>query len=152
MLVLEFAVRPAPLVPVDIAPPAVYNWLNAQPMGPVAEFPMPQLPREPQYVEGVFEYESTFHWRPIVNGYSGSTPDSFVRLLYSVAHFPDDESIAALRATGVAYVIVHQRFMSPDVYADDVARLDRRDDLVAAGPFPDGTFEVRAYRLKPSTK
>ena len=55
------------------ATPPVYRMLAQQPRGVVAEFPVPRadaLPGdEPEYA-----YMSTFHWFPLVNGYSGIYP------------------------------------------------------------------------------
>ena len=58
-----------------------------QPRGVVAEFPMPMpdtLPgHEPRYA-----YMSTFHWMPLLNGYSGYYPPSYLTRLSSLRTFP----------------------------------------------------------------
>ena len=61
-------------------------------------------------VESKRMYASVVHWRPLVNGYSGFTPERQLALADQLTDFPDDASIAALRALGqqgVRYVIVH---------------------------------------------
>ena len=54
-----------------------------------------------------FEYMSTFHWMPIVNGYSGFYPPSYLGRLDRLARFPDLAAVASLRRENVRYVIVH---------------------------------------------
>jgi hypothetical protein len=57
---------------------------------------------------------STFHWQPIVNGYSGFFPASYLDRLSQVRGFPDQRSINQLREDGVRYVVVHlARFDDP---------------------------------------
>ena len=55
-----------------------------------------------------FAYQSTFHWKPLVNGYSGTSPRSYIELLRGVRTFPSDEALHALRAAGVNYVTGHE--------------------------------------------
>ena len=58
--------------------PPLYAWLAKQPRGVVAEFPMPAPDTLPG-IEPRYAYMSTFHWMPIVNGYSGYYPPSYSR-------------------------------------------------------------------------
>ena len=84
----------------------------------VAEFPFFAPDRTP--LTAPYMLESTSHWRPIINGYSGLVPDSYVRLARTLVHFPADEAIATLREVGVTHVFVHDR-----------ALRDRTDDKTA---------------------
>jgi hypothetical protein len=149
VMIAESLVVPPALVPVATGPSEGYRWLRTQPPGVVAELPMPlPVPGAPSF-DAEFEYLSTFHWRPIVNGYSGHTPSAYDSLLSSVADFPSDRAIGALRAAGVTYLIVHERFCGPDRYAAWTARLDARPDLVGYGSFNEERSAVRAYRMRP---
>lgn len=60
-----------------------------------------------------FMLASTRFWKPIVNGYSGFKPGSFYRNVDALREFPDDASIAHLRALGVTHVVVDGRNMAP---------------------------------------
>jgi hypothetical protein len=142
----EFLVRPLELIAVPTSAPAAYQWLRTQPAGVVAEFPMPTLSTLPLR-DGEFQYLSTFHWRPMVNGYSGNYPDSYARLLLQVTAFPDDRAVAALAAAGVTYVLVHERYFGADSYRQIVERLRSRSQIERAGTFNDDAFEIAAYRL-----
>jgi hypothetical protein len=55
-------------------------------------------------------YYSTFHWRKLVNGYSGFTPAAYGRLVAALGR-PDPSAAdvrAALTSTGVTLVLVHE--------------------------------------------
>lgn len=112
VLIAEYRVRPLMLVPYPNSAPPVYAWLASQPPGVVADMPMtadPSRGADPHYA-----YMSTFHWQPIVNGYSGFFPASYLDRLSQVRGFPDQRSINQLREDGVRYVVVHlARFDDP---------------------------------------
>jgi hypothetical protein len=105
-LLLEYRVHALPLVPYHNEPPPLYAHLASRAPGIVAEFPMPTT-ESPVNHEARFGYMSTFHWMPLVNGYSGFYPPSYLGRLERQAPFPDSSSIAALRRDNVRYVIVH---------------------------------------------
>jgi hypothetical protein len=129
--------------------PAVYQWLARQPPGVVCDYPVGSLegrvgPQDPTYM-----YYSTRHWKPLVNGYSGFTPPSYHRLLEELDGFPDERSVAHLRARGVRYLLVHEPFYVNGDYHADVASLRARADLQWAGRFrwPGGAWSD-AFILK----
>jgi hypothetical protein len=146
LIVCEYLMAPLALVPVPTSPTAVYQWLVQQPAGVVAEMPLPPPVGGPSY-DAEFQYLSTFHWRPLINGYSGSGPGAYNHLLRMVTDFPSDSSLAALRAAGVDYLILHERYYGRERYAALTRRLDQRGDLRTCGPFTEGAFAVRAYQL-----
>jgi hypothetical protein len=139
LLMLEYWVAPLPLIRYDNAAPPLYTWLARQPAGVVAEFPMPlarkmNLPgEEPRYL-----YMSTFHWKPLLNGYSGYYPPQYLRRLASLAAFPDEHSINTLREAGVRYVIVHKDAYSADEHRRIVYALAIERGLKHLGEFDDG--------------
>jgi len=87
-------------------PPAVYQMLARQPRGVVAELPVPPVDRLPGR-EAEYAYLSTFAWFPIVNGYSGNYPSSYLSRIAQLRDFPGPLSLAQLRKDEVRYVIVH---------------------------------------------
>ncbi len=141
----EFLVKPLELVSVPTRTPPAYEWLREQPRGVVAEFPMPGKHNSP-FHESEFQFLSTFHWYPLVNGYSGNWSNRQVAFLGRVRGFPDEGAIAALREAGVKYVLVHERHLGRDHYAETVARL--HDHLTLAGRFPDDGYEIAAYVMR----
>ena len=102
-------------------PPPVYRWLAEQPgRDAVVHLPMLDvygLERRPAFHESVYMVYSTLHWKPLVNGYAGIEPRRYVELRELVRFFPSDESLAALRAAGARYVIVHGRGYGPNQWA-----------------------------------
>lgn len=142
----EYLVQPLALERVPTAAPPVYQWLRDQPRGVVAEMPLPTRATMPLH-EGTFQFLSTFHWQPVVNGYSGNWTDRYVALLGLVEGFPDDTSIAALEQAGVTYILVHERHYGArfDQVLDGLARNPR---VAPAGRFDDGGLAVAAFRLR----
>ena len=102
-------------------PPEVYRWLAAQPgRDPVVELPMLDvygLERRPAYHESVYMVYSTHHWKPLVNGYAGIEPASYQRIRALAHRFPTEEFLAAIRATGVRYVVLHRGGYGPNQWA-----------------------------------
>ena len=106
VILLEYRVRPLRLVPYHNEAPPLYKLLARLPPGIVVEFPVPR-PGSPPHHDPRFAYMSTFHWMPLLNGYSGFYPPSYLRRLARLASFPDEESVASLRRENVKYAIVH---------------------------------------------
>jgi hypothetical protein len=92
-------------------------------------------------------YQSTFHWKPIVNGSSGQDSPDYFRLMAVLAGVPTDEGIDALRRIRVRYIVLHERWYGAELYRQVVGAFDGRPDLARRGTFPDGPFETAAYEL-----
>jgi hypothetical protein len=107
LVLLEYRVGPLPLVPYHNQAPPLYKMLAGLPPGVVIEFPVPK-PNWPPGRDPRFAYMSTFHWMPLLNGYSGFYPPSYLRRLVRLEKFPDEASVDSLRRENVKYVIVHE--------------------------------------------
>ena len=57
---------------------------------------------------------STAHWQPLVNGYSGFQPPSFYQHADALQGFPDARSMALLHDLGVTHVFVHTTQVSAE--------------------------------------
>lgn len=116
--------------------PAVYDVIAKDPAAVVVDLPFP-MPQQ-WFLNAPYMVDSTGHWRPMLNGYSGFRPQSYTTSYEAARAFPSDESLIALSALGVTYVVVHQRDMNngrPDSRYDPYAtvaslRLIARDDDV----------------------
>jgi hypothetical protein len=102
-LALELAAIPWPLQ--DRGPiPRAFQMLAVLPPGPVVEFHFP-------YHSSDFHnhthamVNSTFHWQPLVNGYSDLTPPEFEALAVAINDFPDPASFELMRKLQVRYVV-----------------------------------------------
>jgi hypothetical protein len=116
--------------------PFVYRWLRQQPHGAVCEYPFGQLQGRIGPQDSTYAYYSTIHWKPLLNGYSGFTPATYDTAYRALRTFPSDEAIAYLRAVGVRYLLVHQRFYIEAQFYSHVAALTNRADLRWIGRFP----------------
>jgi hypothetical protein len=143
-LLVEYHVR-LELAPFPNAAPPVYRVLAAQPRGVVAEFPFPHANSLPGY-DAEYQYMSTFHWFPLVNGYSGNYPPSYLERLGHLAGFPDERSFRQLRADGVRYVIVHANgYPNPALVGQLQWKLSRIPGLVELGEFNDSDGPAFLY-------
>ncbi len=103
-------------------PPEVYRWLAAQPGDPVvAELPILDINgivSHGAYHESIYLVQSTRgHWKRLVNGYAGIEPAPYVDLRNRALRFPSQDSVAALRAREVRYVILHRGGYGPNKWA-----------------------------------
>ena len=122
--------------------PALYRVLAAEP-GPVVLAEMPFYPRQAVFENAEYVLNSTAHWRPLMNGYSGYTPESYVQVSDDLWHFPEDRAIAALRRAGVTHVMVHPAKFLRD--AELIVEQTRaRPELELLGV---GNSGLRLYRL-----
>ena len=90
--------------------PAVYDVLAKSPGAVVVEAPFP-IPQQ-WFLNAPYMVNSTRHWRPMLNGYSGFLPPSYDRSYQAMATFPSDASLIALSQLGVTHIVVHQRAMN----------------------------------------
>ena len=147
VLLLEYRVASLPLVAYHNEPPPLYKVLATLPRGIVAEFPMARLDWAP-HLDPRFAYMSTFHWMPLVNGYSGFFPRSYLNRLVRLARFPDEASVASLRRENVRYVIVHDDKTFPDWDRRRVVERLLFLDLKRLGDFNDGWGVGTVMELK----
>lgn len=101
--------------------PSIYG--RASGGGIVIELPFP--PPDAPYRNAPYLLNSTLNWRPLVNGYSGFVPPSYVAHYEALKDFPDAASIAALERIGVTDAFVHLDQLAPDA----AVRLDRSPAL-----------------------
>jgi hypothetical protein len=104
--------------------PRIYNHLALERDAVVIELPLPM--RRGAFFNAPFMLNSTAHWKPMVNGYSGFVPDSYVEHYNQLNTFPAPETITVLRQLGVTHAFVHLGALGPEKSAD----LDRTAGLV----------------------
>ena len=69
--------------------PAVYSLLAREP-GRVVLVEVPFYPTQGAFEGTEYVLNSTAHWRPLINGYSGYIPDSYRRNAAVFWYFPQD--------------------------------------------------------------
>ena len=146
ILVAEYCVAPLDLVPYPNQAPPLYAWLARQPRGLVAELPLPiadVLPGD----DARYAYMSTFHWQPLVNGYSGYYPGSYLKTLERLRRIRPGHSVGVLRRTGVKYVIVHFVSWDPQESIRAAMVLYKDPTVKVVGQFDDGRGIALVFEL-----
>ena len=132
LLLGEYSAYPFTGVPFTMPAPAIVRWLATQP-GPfvLAEVPVPRASHG-----GAFErfqtaamLHSTTHWQKTIHGYSGIQPPLSGRVFDELDTFPDDRSVATLRALGVTTVVVHRPRYPAELWPSVDARLQQTRGL-----------------------
>jgi hypothetical protein len=106
--------------------PPVYKYIATLPPGPVLA--LPDYANTPLWFdEADYQYFSTAHWHPMVNGDSREWPAEFLALTSRLKTFPDRVAAAAMRDSGVSYVVVHgAKPAAADLIAPALASADYR--------------------------
>ncbi|MGH9313513.1 MAG: hypothetical protein ACRD1S_09975, partial [Vicinamibacterales bacterium] len=120
LVAAELAVIPLQLDRMP-AVPVVYRFLASQPRGAVAEFPF-YGGRQVEF-NALYMLFSTYHWQPLVNGYSDNFPPDFYELASTLQTFPSPEAFRALDERQTRYVIVHYPRYSAEHATDVRGRL-----------------------------
>ena len=86
--------------------PPVYKYIATLPAGAVLS--LPDFANTPLWFEEAdYQYFSTAHWHPIVNGDSREWPPQFLKLTARLKTFPEAAAASTMRDVGVRYVVVH---------------------------------------------
>lgn len=107
---LEFSSVPVAMSPIQVGQsiPPVYHWLAEHDRAaPVVEIPVSEQ------ADFFYEYFSTYHWHPVVNGQSGFVPPGYAEIAADANAFPERRAVRSLAALGVRYVVVHGTSLGP---------------------------------------
>jgi hypothetical protein len=118
--------------------PRVYESLREEAGAVVVEVPFP-MPRQ-WFLNGPYMVNSTRHWRPILNGYSGFRPDSYERSYEAAREFPSDQSLIKLHELGVTHVVVHLAALG-EARTAEIARTPTLQQIASEG-------DIMIYRLR----
>ena len=88
--------------------PNVYSIVAAEP-GRVVLVEQPFYSPQAIFENAEYVFNSTAHWRPLMNGYSGFVPSSYARLAEAFAPFPAAGAIEAMRREGATHLMYHPR-------------------------------------------
>ena len=105
---------------VERDPDAVYRWLAAVPVpGSIIEWPIATD------AEVDYEFRSTAHWKPLINGYSGFSPPGYEELAAMFSEKPIRQEVwKRMRDFGACLLVFHPRFL-PDESRPHYIRLLR---------------------------
>ncbi|MCC7007323.1 MAG: hypothetical protein IT184_00755 [Acidobacteria bacterium] len=106
-------------------PPSVaYQTVAQRPRGVFVEFPFPYV-RSNYHNHGSAMYWSTYHWQPMVNGYSDLVPPDFDAIARPINFFPDPASFAIMHERQVRYVLWHIDYYRNGGREEIAARIQR---------------------------
>jgi hypothetical protein len=131
----------------NTAPP-VYRLLATLPPGVAAEFPIPKVDGLPG-PDPKYAYLSVFHWKPLVNGYSGFYPPTYIRRLVDLRRFPEPFSLRVLRRENVRYMVIHESgYADRGLYEETLSALDAAEGVRNLGAFSDGEGDATVYAFQ----
>ena len=148
---MEFLAVPAAMA----VPSGRSNWyrmLETMPDAVIFEYPV-TVPWRLYVMHDVkYMWRSTEHWRPLLNGYSGNYPRSYVELLYEMRRFPYTPALRYLRQRGATVIVVHEQRGSRPSYDEILERLhrDRYISLIALDH--DAGERIAFFRLHPEPR
>lgn len=134
VMLLEYAGSPLPLVRAPVQPDGARAWLAERPTAVVVELPLPSRMTLPGH-DPQFAYLSTFHWHPLVNGYSGNVPPRYEALVAAAEEARSGIPVEHLRDMGVRYLVLNERYFEGVSYDAAVNALRARRDLRGQGSF-----------------
>jgi hypothetical protein len=124
---------------------SIYRLVASEERAVVAELPFP--PPEAIFRNAPYMLGATLNFKPLLNGYSGFVPPSYVDHYLRLASFPSSESVVELRRLGVTHVFVHLDQIGPGaltalstlpglsrMQVDEPVALYRVDDAGADAP------------------
>jgi hypothetical protein len=119
VILVEYLSLPIPLISVPVKKniPAVYQWLASQKGVDIAlvELPFPRSGQGVGSVECSRAYFSAYHWKLLVNGYSGYFPPLYSELRRRwEGGCSLSRLISDLKTLGVRYIVYHSSMFEPE--------------------------------------
>ncbi|MFW6113632.1 MAG: hypothetical protein ACOC78_01760, partial [Actinomycetota bacterium] len=143
-------------VPVSSDVPEVYSWLDDQEGVRVIELPVNLGPESTRAFrsdwgigfiadrlfltnlrESSAVYFSTYHWKELVNGYSGYFPHFYRRIMAEMQSFPSSRSLDLLSGLRIDYVIWHWDWVEAGMDSKYIDLLSSAPGLSLVGEFGD---------------
>jgi hypothetical protein len=125
--------------------PAVYKWLAKQ----EGDFGIIELPAGEQALPGdlIYIYFSIYHWKGLVNGYSGYFPPAYNLIKEAVKNLPDAISKGLLKDIGVRYIVLHGKRYDAERLDGMKAAFIKDEDLKLVSQFDDDyVYELKGKR------
>jgi len=148
LVMVEYANGPLQVQRLPVRPPPVYAWLATQPKLVTLELPTPPRNALPLH-DPFYMYASTWHWQPLVNGYSGHYSARYVELTEALPDLPGPKSIAALTSMGVQRILLHEKLFPQGVYPPLIGAIEGDPMFHLETVSADHLGEVRVYAFLP---
>jgi hypothetical protein len=148
LVMVEYANGPLAVQRLPVKPPPVYTWLATQPKLATLELPTPPPGALPLH-DSFYMYASTWHWQPLVNGYSGHYSARYLELITAMTQLPSRNATDALTEMGVQRIVIHGALFPTGRYAPLVARIEANPMFHLEVVSVDHLGEVRVYAFIP---
>jgi hypothetical protein len=148
LVMIEYANGPLNVQRLPVRPPPIYAWLATQPKLVTLELPAPP-PHELPLYDPFYMYMSTWHWQPLVNGYSGHYSARYLDLLGKLGELPGPAAAKALTEMRVQRIVVHGELFPAGRYPPLIARLEADPMFHLETVSADHVGEVRVYAFLP---
>ncbi|GMR24240.1 MAG: hypothetical protein BMS9Abin37_2758 [Acidobacteriota bacterium] len=151
LVLVELAAFPLETTPYEVTTSPMDQWLAERSASePIVVLPIPD-PRDDVASarrHSTYMLYSLAHFAPLVNGYSGFTPQSHERLFQRLARFPDDDGLAELQKLGVRFAVFHRNGYTDREWEELVQRAEALEDgLSLVASFDDGrVYEINRSR------
>jgi len=151
LILLDYASFPIPLARIRAGSeiPAIYSKVKNLPEDAVIiELPMPAHDWD-EFQEAIYVYYSIYHWKKILNGYSGFSPPGYRIVREAMEYFPSEQTFEMLRDLGVSHVLVHTQDFRAERGREVINRLKSFRSLIELIGQSQGDF---LFRLLPQDK
>jgi hypothetical protein len=143
---IEYRAFPLEIYSLDSGPPPVYRWLAAVSIpGGVVEWPLGDI------FDFEYEFRSTAHWKPIVNGSSGFAPPGYRQVRDLLAQRPiPEEAWSRVESLGADLLVFHPHDAAPEVLHSYVRAVRQAVDggrIEVLKSFPHGPDTDYVFRL-----
>jgi hypothetical protein len=146
VLVAEYASRPE-IAPAP-KPSKVDSWLFTQPPVVIVELPLSSPSNGFQSHDWLYMYLGIGHRQRMLNGYSGFPPASYYAMIDAMQAFPDDRSMAYLRAQNVDYVVLRGSMYPATEWSALLEQLRARHDLSFSVMFAPQTLAEAVFAVQ----
>ena len=122
--------------------PPIYDLLADVRGAVVIELPF--HPPDVFFANAGYMLNSTRHWHPMLNGYSGFQPPSYTETFNAIQGFPDGAALTALHERGVTHVVVHADGFRGAFGVERFESIARSPSLTPVGEAGD----IQIYKLR----
>ncbi len=150
LTLVEYWAAPVNVRREPMTPPPVYAWLAQQPKAVIAELPLP-VPERLWGHETEYQLMSIYHWQQLAHGYSGNAPNDYIRFLNHMRSFPRDDSLNALRAKRVRWIVIHEALFDSARLAALLEEVTKSGALRLHGTYADRWGRATVLELLPTT-
>ena len=151
MLLVEYSIKPYEFLPIDVQTRSFYEKVRESGTKVLVDLPLgnrlpPGAPGSRlEDLDARYLLWSLYHGKPLLNGYSGYMPESYLRGNASLSvRFPTGDKVNMLRETGVDGIISHKDEWEDPRSFDDVSQ--GLEELGARLQFQ--TESLRYYQIR----